>query len=113
MLYYTFAGALVNEAVALVSGHTDFKAGDHWLEVNTPIEWGSIPTDPAKYEPMFESMFHPSMEQSIFQLMLPPNLQVREYVQEWLKDQSVPRVLSRLASARPVDVPPEEVWPFR
>jgi len=101
---------LVNEAVALISGQTDSKAGDHWLQVNEPIDWKSLPTDPADYEPEFESMFHPSMDQSIFQQMLPPDLQVREYVQEWLKDEAVPRGLSRLAAATPVSLPPD-VWP--
>ena len=39
-----------------------------------------------EYESLFESMFHPSSDQSILQQMLPADLQVREYVQEWLKE---------------------------
>lgn len=111
LLYYTFAGKLVNEAIALIAQQENFRAGDHWLQVGSPIDWKSIPTDPADYEPVFESMFHPSMDQSIFQQMLPADLQVREYVQEWLKDEAVPRVLKRLAEAEPVEIPLED-WPF-
>ena len=56
-------------------------------------------------------MFRESEDQSIFQKMLPLELQVREYVQEWLKDDAVRQVLSRLASSTPVEVSLEE-WPF-
>ncbi|AFM28237.1 DEAD/DEAH box helicase [Desulfomonile tiedjei] len=111
ILYYTFAGRLVNEAVALITQQENYRVGDHWLQVRSPIDWKSIPTDPADYEPVFESMFHPSMDQSIFQQMLPADLQVREYVQEWLKDEAVPRVLKRLAESEPVEIPLED-WPF-
>jgi ATP-dependent Lhr-like helicase len=112
LLYYTFAGRLVNEAVALITEQENFRVGDHRLQVRTPIDWKSIPTNPADYESVFESMFHPSADQSIFQQMLPADLQVKEYVQEWLKDEAVPRVLKRLAESEPVEIALED-WPFR
>jgi ATP-dependent Lhr-like helicase len=109
--YYTFAGALVNEAVALITEKDDPKFDDHWLWVKSPIDWKSVPTEPAAYQRVFDEMFHPTADQSIFQKMLPTNLQVREYVQEWLKDKAVPKVLVRLAASEPVEVPFGE-WPF-
>ena len=109
--YFTFGGVLVNEALALFTGQSDYKIGDHWLTVNSPIEWERLPTAPQDYETVFERMFRPSSQQSIFQKMLPRDLQVSEYIQEWLNDESIPRVLSRLAAAAPVLVAPTE-WTF-
>jgi hypothetical protein len=31
------------------------------------------------------------------QQQLPPNYQIQEYLQDWLKDETIPRILNRLA----------------
>jgi ATP-dependent helicase Lhr and Lhr-like helicase len=109
--YFTFGGSLVNEAVALFTNQEDFKAEDLALEVSRPIEWKSLPIDPQEYRPVFDRLFKPTMEQTIFQRMLPWELQVQEYVQEWLKDEAIPAVLARLVNSVPVEVSPDK-WPF-
>lgn len=109
--YYTFGGALVNRAVAMITDQQDFEANDLWLDVHSAIDWKGLPTNPEDYEPIFERMFLPSADQSFFQKKLPRELQVREYVQEWLKDDAVRQVLSRLASSNSVEIRLED-WPF-
>lgn len=108
--YFTFGGKLVNRAVRLITD-PEGKEGDLWLDVHSRIDWKKLPTNPEDYESIFEKMFRQSPDQSIFQLRLPLDLQIREYTQEWLKDDAVRRVLSRLASSTPVEVSLEE-WPF-
>jgi len=44
------------------------------------------------------------MEQSIFQRELPLQLQLHEFLQPWLKDDDVPNILKRLATAEPVEI---------
>jgi ATP-dependent Lhr-like helicase len=109
--YYTFGGLLVNRAVGLITKQKDFQESDLWLDVHSTIDWKVLPRNPHDYRPIFENMFRPSADQSIFQKMLPEELQVREYTQEWLKDDAIRQVLSRLASSAPVDVSLED-WPF-
>jgi ATP-dependent Lhr-like helicase len=102
--YFTFGGYLVNKALGLISGKPDFKSDDFSLLVPSPIEWASIPTRPADYEKIFHLLFLPSLEQSIYQRQLPQDLQLHEYIQDWLKHNSIPRILDRLSSASTVQI---------
>lgn len=109
--YYTFGGLLINRALGLITKQKDFQESDLCLDVHSPIDWKVLPSNPHDYRLIFENMFRPSADQSIFQKMLPEELQVREYTQEWLKDDAIRQVLSRLASSAPVDVSLGD-WPF-
>ena len=102
--YFTFGGHLVNKAVGLASRKPAFEADDFSLLVSSPIEWSSIPKHPGDYEQYFHLLFEPSSEQSIYQQQLPRDLQLREYLQDWLKDEAIPIVLDRLSGARTVQV---------
>lgn len=102
--YFTFGGYLVNKAVGLISGKPNFKPDDFSLLVSSPIEWASIPTQPGDYEKVFHLLFLPSSEQSIYQQQLPQDLQLHEYIQDWLKHESIPRVLDRLSGANTVQI---------
>lgn len=95
--YYTFGGYLVNKAVGLVSKKLGFKADDISLLVSSPIDWSVVPVKPSEYEEFFPFLFEASSEQSIYQQLLPMELQQWEYLQEWLKDETIPPVLTRLA----------------
>jgi ATP-dependent Lhr-like helicase len=99
--YYTFGGYLVNKAIGLVSKKPGFKAYDIALLVPSPIDWSSIPKLPADYQEYFPQLYETSSEQSIFQQLLPLDLQQREYLQEWLKDETIPRILARLCKSEP------------
>jgi len=56
----------------------------------------------ALIEPIFDLLSSRSPEQSIYQALLPEELQAREFLQDWLKDETVIRVLARLASSTPI-----------
>lgn len=102
--YFTFGGYLVNKAIGLISKKAGFRASDLSLVTPSPIDWSQIPCDPREYEAVFHVLFESTSEQSVFQTLLPNDLQLREYLQDWLRDDTVPLVLKRLASATPVDV---------
>ncbi len=99
--YLTFAGRLINRAVALLTGQRDFQVDDNSLLVASPIQWEHIPDTPHAYVPIFDQLCEQSPEQSLYQTLLPQELQVRECLQEWLRDETVPHVLMRLAQATP------------
>jgi len=100
--YFTFGGYLTNKAIALITKQVEFKATDLTLDTIVPVDWKSIPTDPKDFEAVFEQLFEMTGAQSIYQTLLPLELQKREFLQEWLKDDCIPKVLARLQSAKPV-----------
>jgi ATP-dependent Lhr-like helicase len=107
--YFTFAGYLVNKAVGLISRKASFKASDASLLVPSPIDWATFPSEPTAYEGVFPSLFEASSAQSLYQAQLPPELQLREYLEDWLKDQAVADALLRLVGSSPVAVDPASV----
>jgi ATP-dependent Lhr-like helicase len=104
--YFTFAGYLVNKAIGLISRKASFKAGDASLLVPSPIDWATVPAEPSAYEDVFPLLFEASSDQSLYQAQLPPELQLREYLEGWLKNQAVADALRRLVSSSPVVVVP-------
>jgi ATP-dependent Lhr-like helicase len=99
--YFTFAGYLINKAIGLASEKIGFKADDISITVSSPIEWSEIPQNPGEYEKNFPFIFEESSDQSIYQQSLPLDLQQKEYLQEWLKDKTIPKVLARLVNGKP------------
>lgn len=102
--YFTFAGYVTNKAIALISKQAVFKANDISLLVSSPINWKAIPVKPSEYISVQHLLFEPSSEQSIYQTFLPSEMQIHEYLQDWLKDESVNQVLSRLSKSNLVNV---------
>lgn len=100
--YFTFGGYLVNRAIALATKQIEFTARDVYLDVATPIEWADLRTLPGDYEAMFDQLFEATSAQSFFQTLLPAELQRHEFLQEWLKNESVELVLTRLKESTPV-----------
>jgi len=107
--YFTFAGYLVNKAVGLISRQASFRACDSALLLQSPIDWATIPAEPTAYEGVFPSLFEASSGQSLYQAQLPQELQLREYLEEWLKDQAVGDALLRVVRSSPVAVDPASV----
>ncbi len=108
--YFTFAGHLVNKAIALAADKPGFEAGDLSLRVFSPVDWSAVSTDPNDYEDFFHLLFEPSSSQSIYQQMLPLDLQMREYLQDWLRDKTIRQILVRLNRSEPMQV---QVTPWR
>lgn len=102
-LYFTFAGYLVNKAIGLSTGK-DFKADELTLWASAPVVWANIGDSPEAYEACFPSLFEVSSDLSIYQSILPPDLQLREFLQMWLKDETIPLALQRLRNSTPVAV---------
>lgn len=102
--YYTFGGVLVNRAIALIQDHYEFEADEISLTVGSPIHWDQISDQPIEYEVIFTKLFDKSMQQSIFQMILPLELQLHEYTQFWLKDKAIETILQRLKTSTPIQV---------
>lgn len=111
-LYFTFGGYLVNRAIALFTDQERFKATDMALKTSAPIQWEIIPDRPSDFRDIFDSLIEYS-QQSIFQSLLPPELQKQEFLQDWLKNGSITEILTRLRGAQSVEIPEElaiELW---
>jgi len=105
VLYFTFAGYLVNKAIGLSTGR-DFKAEELTIWASSPIQWGNVGSVPEAYEPFFSALFEVSSDLSIYQSMLPADLQLEEFLQMWLKDETVRLALQRLRSSTSIMVAP-------
>ena len=103
--YLTFGGYLVNRAIALITRQPLFKADDLSLLATEAVDWSAVPDDPQAFSPVFSSLVETSGEQSIYQMLLPVDLQEREFLQNWLKDTTVNRVLERLTKSSPHAIP--------
>jgi ATP-dependent Lhr-like helicase len=79
--YDTYAGYLVNKAIGLITKQTSFTATNVTLTTAYPVPWHQIPTDPHSYEIIFPQLFEADSRQSIFQTVLPPDLQREEFLQ--------------------------------
>jgi len=110
--YFTFAGCHINKALALITKQYEYDADDFFLYVPSKIEWSTIPSDPNAYKSVFPQLFEITEGQSIYQSMLPIEHQVKEHIQKWLKDKTIPLVLDRLTHSEVVDINPSLFAPF-
>jgi ATP-dependent Lhr-like helicase len=102
-LYFTFAGYLVNKAIGLCTG-ADFRADELTLWAAAPIDWATVADTPQAYEKFFPFLFEVSSDSSLYQSLLPQELQLWEFLQIWLKDETIPVALQRLRNSTPVVV---------
>lgn len=109
--YFTFAGYLVNRAVALVSSQPAIEIDELSVLASKPIDWSRLAVHPESYQPVFGQLFE-SRGQSMYQSLLPAHLQVEEFLQEWLKMETIPRILERLARSTPVHMDRQVLAPI-
>lgn len=107
--YLTFAGAIVNRAIGILAGLEPVAADEWALTVPAAIPWTSLPASPEALEPIAHLVFEANGDQTLYQSMLPAELQLAEATEYWRKDETTRRVLSRLSSAQPVEVDPSIV----
>jgi ATP-dependent Lhr-like helicase len=110
--YFTFGGLLVNRAIGLITKQIDFQATDFYLQVPIEIVFNDIPVDPEMYELIFDTLFIPDFEQTIYQTLLPRDIQVREFLQSWLCDQSIKENLERLKDSQTIEVQEDILFNF-
>ena len=108
--YLTFAGQLVNRAIALITRQPHYEADDVSLTVSSPIDWLTVPTDPRAYQRIFHQLFDVSADQSVYQALLTRELQLREFVEQWVKEQTVSDILIRLSASSAVQIRPEVLY---
>ncbi len=101
VLYFTFGGYLVNKAIGLSSG-CDFRANEVTLWVTTPVNLSDIAVRPEAYDAVFASLFESPSDFSVYQSSLPADLQLAEFLQIWLKDETISLALRRLRNSTPV-----------
>lgn len=107
--YLTFAGRLVNKAIALVTGQLQFTADETVLTCRQPIQWNAIPTDPTSYESVFGDLVDFGPEQTIYQTLLPTQMQRREALQTWLNDSTIREILERLQASATCRIEPAQM----
>ncbi len=95
--YFTFGGNIINKAIAIINNKEYYKVDDISLLVNSLIDWSTIPKNPQEYENIFHLLFESSSEQSIYQKLLPQDLQLLEFMQAWIKDEVIAHILNRLS----------------
>ncbi|GHS93968.1 ATP-dependent helicase [Planctomycetales bacterium] len=111
VLYFTFAGEIINRALAKMAGATKAQANDFCLEVAAPLDWKNIAADSAAYADCFRQLFDAPAGRSYFQELLPIELQQREFLEPLLKDPAIPRILTRLRNSRPRAFDRRQIFP--
>ncbi|MDD2600634.1 MAG: DEAD/DEAH box helicase [Kiritimatiellae bacterium] len=104
--YYTFAGKLVNKAVCLMIGQSDAEVDDVSILVRKEIDWAQLPIQPEAYASFASDLMDEPDSLSVFQLMLPNDLLLRESFQSWLRNRSVIDILARLTHAKLKELTP-------
>ncbi len=102
--YFTFAGTVVNRVIQHWLGLEGNRADAFSIETRKPVDWDKIPTA-ADLTEAARASFTPSDRQTIFQQRLPMAFQKREWMEIWLKDREVAKVLARLQAGKLVAVP--------
>jgi ATP-dependent Lhr-like helicase len=102
--YFTFAGSLVNKAIALYHNQTDFEVDDFCLSVKHKLKFSNIPSSPSDFSPFFEDLYEKTSNQSIYQQELPIDMQKHEYNQEWLNNHTIAHILERISKSTPKEM---------
>ena len=106
--YFTFAGQVVNGAIAQWSGASTFDAGDIRLVSDQPIDFSLLPGTADLESFACQSLYLPE-NLTIFQAALPPRLLELELGEVWRKTPVFARSLARLRAAKIIPVPLSEV----
>jgi len=107
--YFTFAGRLMNEVVAVHLGSSGFRAGEVVLESADPIDLTRLPDDPRYLLPLAVSRLDAPDGLTVFQRLLPRGLLAKELGEFWLKSPVYSRSLGRLREGRQQQVELNEV----
>ena len=82
----------------------EFEADDISLTLSSPLSWNTIPENPMEYQIIFSKLFDNLEQQTIFQMQLPLELQLDEYLQYWLNNKTIEEILKRLKISIPLEI---------
>lgn len=98
--YFTFAGYLVNFAICAFAKINTSDINDFFVEVNSEIDFSALSSNVSDYVPYLEDLIELGEEQTFFQTLLPKDLQFREFLQNWVNDNSIEAILKRLINSK-------------
>lgn len=113
LYHITFAGSLCNHVVGKVNEISDPRVDDIGIFAPWPMDFSKLSPHLSDYENIVDGLYVPSSSQTIFQEALPKSLQRKEFIEEWLCNSEIERVLIRLKKSIPKEVPMERMkWLF-
>ncbi|MCX8156086.1 MAG: DEAD/DEAH box helicase [Verrucomicrobiae bacterium] len=104
-IYFTFGGAFLNKVISSFMGAGKPLDCALAVESSTRLDFRKIPASTAQLLAEAKRHFVGGPEQTFFQQCLPLDLQEREFIDRWLKDEAAQDVLNRLRSASLIEVP--------
>jgi hypothetical protein len=110
--YFTYAGYTTNRALGVFFGHASFTASDAYLDVRSPLDWGSVPAHPDCFAPLWPQIYEGGSDRSMYQLLLPVELQMAEIQEAWRQDQTTIAVLERLRRSKALEISPGVQFPL-
>jgi ATP-dependent helicase Lhr and Lhr-like helicase len=106
-VYFTFAGYIVNLAICLYLSINDYKINDYSIKTGRNINWKLIPDNIDEFINYYDMLYEESLNQSIYQKLLPLDLQKREYIQSFIKNKEINLILKRLKHGTPKEITSE------
>ncbi len=103
--YFTFAGVTLNQVILAWLGEETKQCDELSITASKPIYWKSLPSSCIELKSAAEKCFSKTDRQTIFQQMLPPELQCVEWLETWLKDGDARVVLERLSTGIVEEIP--------
>lgn len=101
--YFTFAGRIVNRTLADALGDDDAEADDLVIKSNRLMCFEKVPAEPNALLESLDRVFEGTSDRSLYQSLLPLELQIEEFRQPWLRDRTVPAVLERVRRSNGVE----------
>jgi hypothetical protein len=98
-IYFTFAGRILNEVIAIQSGSTGHHASEVVLESADEVDFAGLPGDVATLLPIALPLLSVPDGLTVFQQLLPTSLLERELSELWLKSPVYSRSLLRLRTS--------------
>jgi ATP-dependent Lhr-like helicase len=98
-IYFTFAGRILNEVIAIQSGSTGYRASEVVLESADQVDFAGLPADVATLLPIALPLLSVPDGLTVFQQLLPTALLDRELSELWLKSPVYARSLLRLRTS--------------
>jgi len=107
--HITFAGKICNFIISKSIGLFKSKVNDVGIFAPWIIDFSKLKSSLSYYTDIVESLFTASLSQTLFQSHLPESLQQKEFVEEWLCNLEMKKVLERLITSSTIEVPIERV----